>query len=268
MEILIPVVITVVCGLILGLLLAVLGHIFAVPTDETTEKLLEVLPGANCGGCGYAGCEDYAKAIKNGEAKPNLCSAGGEAVYKDLCSVLGIGADAEMIPKKAFIFCGGCIDYTEDKMKYQGMDTCKGANMYFQGKGKCDFGCLGIGDCAAACPFGAISVKDDLAVVDRSVCTGCGVCVSSCPNHLIALIPADQTVAVRCKNTEKGILTRKACSHGCIGCRKCEKTCKSGAITVENGFLAKVDYEKCISCGECVSVCPTGAVFLIKEGCK
>jgi Fe-S-cluster-containing hydrogenase component 2 len=153
-------------------------------------------------------------------------------------------------------------------MKYQGIDTCKGANMYFQGKGKCDFGCLGIGDCAAACPFGAISVKDDLAVVDRSVCTGCGVCVSSCPNHLISLIPADQTVAVRCKNIEKGVLTRKACSHGCIGCRKCEKTCKAGAITVENGFLAKVDYEKCISCGECVSVCPTGAVFLIKEGCK
>ena len=268
MEIIIPVVITVVSGLLLGLLLAVLGHIFAVPKDETIEKLTEAFPGANCGGCGYAGCEDYAKAIKNGEAALSLCSAGGEEVYKEICSVMGATSDEKITPKKAFVFCGGCIDYTEDKMKYRGINTCKAANMYFQGKGKCDFGCLGIGDCAAACPFGAISIKDDLAVIDRTVCTGCGACVSTCPNFLISLIPADQTVAVRCKNVEKGVLTRKACTHGCIGCRKCEKTCPVGAVTVENGFLAKIDYDKCISCGACASACPTGAVFPIKEGCK
>lgn len=266
-EILIPVVITVVSGLLLGTLLAVVGTIFAVKADETVEKIKDALPKANCGGCGYAGCEDYAKALKNGEAAPDKCTAGGAETYKALCSILGLDGGEAPEEKKAFVACGGCIDYTEDKMIYRGINTCRGANMYFEGKGKCSYGCLGLGDCVNVCPFGAISVVNDAAVVDRSKCTGCGVCTSACPNKLISLIPVTQSVAVRCKNLERGAVTRKACTHGCIGCRKCEKSCPTGAIVVENGFLARVEHSKCIACGECVKVCPTGAAFEIKEGC-
>ncbi|MGN1081809.1 MAG: RnfABCDGE type electron transport complex subunit B [Acutalibacteraceae bacterium] len=267
MDILIPVVITVVSGLLLGLLLAVLSKVFAVKTDERVETVRGFLPGANCGGCGYAGCEDFAKAIVSGEVSASGCAVGGEEAYKNICSFLGIEGDS-LEPKKAFIHCGGCIDYTQDKMFYSGIKSCAAANMFFQGKGKCDFGCLGLGDCAAVCPFGAISVVNDLAVFDRTKCTGCGKCVNTCPNKLISLIPVSRKVAVACSNTEKGALTRKACTHGCIGCMKCEKNCPAGAIKIENGFLASIDYEKCTDCGICTTACPTGAVTLIKNKCS
>ena len=246
-------------GIIIGLFLGLSGEKLKVEVDEKEVAIREALPGSNCGGCGYAGCEDYAKAIKNGEAKPNLCSAGGEAVYKDLCSVLGIGADAEMLPKKAFIFCGGCIDYTEDKMKYQGMDTCKGENMYFQGKGKCDFGCLGIGDCAAACPSQAICVKDGIAHVDTSRCLGCGLCTNICPHQIISLVPQETAAVVMCSNKDKGADARKACKNACIGCKKCEKVCAVGAVSVDNQ-LAVIDYDRCVGCGACAKECPIGAL--------
>jgi Fe-S-cluster-containing hydrogenase component 2 len=140
--------------------------------------------------------------------------------------------------------------------------------MFFQGKGKCDFGCLGFGDCANVCPFGAIEIRDDLARINRSLCVGCGKCLSACPNKLITLISETKKVAVACSNVEKGALTRKACTHGCIGCLKCQKTCPSEAIKIENGYLARIDYEKCTDCGECTAVCPTGAVIKIADNCN
>ncbi len=266
-NILMPVIITLSAGLVLGLLLAVIASVFEVKGDEKVEKVSEMLPGANCGGCGYAGCSDLARAIVEGKADPSLCSPGGEECSKKICEFLGISGD-EFVSKKAFVHCAGCIDYTQDKMTYSGISTCVGANMFFQGKGKCDFGCLGFGDCVNACPFGAIYVKNDLARVERSLCVGCGKCVSVCPNKLIDLIPESKKVAVLCANIEKGALTRKACSHGCIGCLKCQKACPSDAIKIDNGFLARIDYEKCTDCGECQKICPTGAVCYIAERCK
>lgn len=267
MDILIPVIITLSAGLLLGLLLAVIASVFEVKGDEKVQAVTDMLPGANCGGCGYAGCGDLARAIVEGKADPSLCSVGGARCSEEICKFLGISGGA-VVPKKAFVHCGGCIDYTQDKMVYSGISTCAGANMFFQGKGKCDFGCLGFGDCANVCPFGAIYVKDDLARVDRSLCVGCGKCLSACPNNLISLIAESKKVAVGCSNVEKGALTRKACNHGCIGCLKCQKVCPSEAIKIENGYLARIDYEKCTDCGECTGVCPTGAVTFISKNCN
>lgn len=265
MEIIIPVLITVGAGLILGAVLSVLSTVFAVKTDEKVEMIEKALPGANCGGCGFAGCSDYAKAIAKGES-PDKCAVGGAEAVRKICAITGDEAAAP-VPRKAFVRCGGSIDYTKDKMEYRGINTCRGANMYYQGKGTCNYGCLGLGDCVRACPFGAISVEGGVAAVNRSLCIGCGKCVRACPDKLIELIPVENRIAVGCRNCEKGVLTRKACSHGCIGCAKCEKVCESGAISLSGGFLAAVDYEKCTGCAKCVDTCPTGAVKYIKDTC-
>ncbi len=245
-------------ALILGILLALISHFFAVKEDERVKAIRACLPGVNCGACGYKGCDDYAAAVADGTAKPNLCVPGAEATANELGEVLGIeiAPPADLV---AFVHCNGNCEATSKKAAYDGISTCKAASMLYGSPDACRFGCLGLGDCAASCPADAICLRDGIAHIDTSLCLGCGVCQTVCPKQIISMIPQNTRTAVVCNNKEKGADARKACKNACIGCKKCEKACPHGAVSVVNN-LAKIDYAKCTGCGECSSVCPTGCM--------
>ncbi len=250
-----------VCGIIAILLDVVLGlvsHFFAVKEDATVQAVRACLPGVNCGACGYKGCDDYAAAVAEGAAAPNLCVPGAEATANELSAILGVKVE---IPEDvvAFVHCNGHCEATSPKAVYSGIPTCKAASMLFAGPDACRFGCLGLGDCAAVCPSGAICLKDGIAHVDTSLCLGCGLCRDTCPRHIISMIPQESAVVVACSNTDKGAQARTACKNACIACKKCEKACPHGAVTIQNN-LAGIDYDKCTGCGACADACPTGAI--------
>lgn len=245
-------------ALVAGVLLALISYFFAVPSDEKVKKIRECLPGVNCGACGYKGCDDYAAAVAEGVAKPSLCVPGAEFTARALGEILGVEIEA---PKDviAFVHCNGNCEATAKKADYEGISTCRAASMMYGGPDACRFGCLGFGDCAAACPAEAICLKDGIAHVDSSRCIGCGLCQTICPKHIISMIPQESGVVVMCSSKDKGADARKACQNACIGCKKCEKVCPHGAISVENN-LAKIDYDKCEGCGLCADACPTGCL--------
>ena len=246
-------------GILCAIMLAVFSKVMAVPVDEKYVKVRECLPGANCGACGYAGCDGYAKALSDGdEERTNLCVPGADAVSRQLSDVLGV-AFQDVVEQVAVVKCRGDCNAVQNKMNYEGIKTCAAANMLFAGFSACSCGCLGLGDCAAACPEHAICMDNGLAHVDTRKCVGCGVCVKTCPNHLIDLMADVEKVLVKCSSTDSTIVTRSACSRGCLGCGKCQRECPAGAITVVNN-LAHVDYEKCTNCGHCAEVCLTGAI--------
>lgn len=248
-------------GIICAVILAVASKVMAVEEDERFPIVRECLPGANCGACGYAGCDGYAKALIEEEGvKTNLCVPGADTVSKKLSEVLGVEFE-DVIEQVAVVKCKGDCDVTGDKMDYQGIESCAAAKLFFGGNGKCTFGCMGLGDCAKVCPNGAICVEKGIAHIDTRKCTGCGMCTKVCPNHLISVMADVERVLVTCSNTEKGASTRKKCTHGCIGCKKCERECPTGAIKVVNN-LAVIDYEKCIKCEHCAEVCTTGCIMI------
>lgn len=261
-SILLSVLIVAGIGLIIGIILAVTSIIFKVPTDEKAEEILEALPGANCGACGFSGCAGYAKALSKGTAKSGLCPVGGTDCAHKINSILGLG-DTEMEKKVATVRCRGSYDNTENKAEYFGIDSCTAAAKVGQGFTKCSFGCLGFGDCEKICSFGAISVCNGVAVVNKDICKSCGMCIITCPRKLITLVPYKNVANVTCMSQDKGGVARKNCTSACIGCQKCVKVCEEGAVTVNN-FLATVDYTKCTGCGKCVESCPTHAISLIK----
>lgn len=245
-------------GLVIGLILAVASAIMAVPTDEKVEALTEALPGANCGACGYSGCSGYAKALAEGTAKLGVCSPGGEETAKAIAEILGVEAGA-VERKVALVHCMGSCDNTETKMNYQGVSSCKAAVSLHGGTGVCAYGCLGFGDCEAVCPYGAVSVCNGVARIDENLCKGCSLCVNACPKHIISLVTLKEQAVVRCSNSDKGAAAKKACKAACIGCKKCEKVCDQGAVTVQN-FKAAVDPEKCTGCNACIEACPQGTI--------
>ena len=248
-------------GILCSGLLVIAAKYFHVPVDERQIKARACLPGANCGACGFTGCDGYAKALASGEeTRTNLCVPGADAVAKQLSDVLGLEY-ADVIEKVATIHCGGDCNQAGRRADYQGMQSCAAANLFYTGSGKCPVGCIGLGDCARACPNGAICIENGIAHVDTRKCTGCGICAKTCPHHLIDVMPDVERVLVTCSNTEKGADTRKACTHGCIGCKKCEKNCPTGAITVVEN-LARIDYSKCIKCDTCAKNCPTGCIMI------
>lgn len=258
MDILIAFIVVGVIGLAAGLLIAVMSRFFGVEEDQTVKALRECLPGVNCGACGYKGCDDYAAALAEGTAKPNLCVPGAESTAEALGAVLGV----EVEPPKdvvAFVHCNGNCEATTKKAEYDGVSSCKAAAMLYGGPDACRYGCMGLGDCAVACPAGAICLKDGIAHVDTSRCLGCGLCETICPKKLISMVPQETEAVVMCNNKDKGADARKACKNACIGCMKCVKTCPSEAITVTNN-LAKIDYAKCTGCGLCAANCPTGCL--------
>jgi len=245
-------------ALIAGVLLSVASILFAVPVDEMQIKVREVLPGANCGACGFSGCDGYAAALASGSAEIGLCAPGGKDVAEECSEILGKAA-GEMVRKAAFVNCNGTCGNAPAKYNYEGVNTCEAANLMFSGDSSCSYGCLGKGDCAAVCPEDAIVIKDGLSMIDQDKCVACGICVKACPKHIISLVPYGHLTHVMCSNKDKGAQAMKVCKVACIGCMKCEKTCQHDAIHVVD-FNAEIDYSKCIDCGECAAVCPKDAI--------
>ena len=258
MEILLAVGIVALIGLIAGLGLSAASAALAVPTDEREESLRAALPGANCGACGFSGCDGYAAALAAGEADPNRCAPGGQDTAAALAELLGVEAGPMKI-KAAMVLCGGSREHVSQKFDYQGPPSCAAAAMFFAGTTSCPFGCLGFGDCADACEYDAIEIIDELARVNPLKCTACGRCVKACPKGLLSLLPADLEQVVRCSNKDRGAVTRKQCDVGCIGCMKCTKVCPTDAIHVEEN-LARIDPDTCIRCGKCAEVCPVKCI--------
>ena len=249
-------------GLIGGILLAVISHF--CDSGEENARLAEIrdaLPGANCGACGYVGCDSYAEAVENGSAEPNLCAPGGKDAALKLSEILGV--EIELTQKVARVNCNGCTDNAETKYNYFGLQSCKAAAALGGGMKSCDFACLGLGDCQNVCEFGAISVKDGVASVNEELCGGCGLCAKTCPKQVISIVTKKASAVVPCSNKQKGGVARKNCKVACIGCSACVRACEFGAITVEN-FLATVDTEKCTACGKCVAACPQKIISIVK----
>lgn len=259
MEILIPVLILSAIAVLCALLLTLASIFFAVKEDERAVAIRDCLPGANCGACGFSGCDGYAKALSEGTTdQTNLCVPGGDAAARSIAKILGVEA-ADVVERVAYVACNGTCDADGRKFEYEGPATCKAANMNYSGDRYCTYACLGYGDCAAVCPHDAICIENGVAHVDPRRCVGCGICTRACPNHLIHLVNDTVRVVVKCSNHDKGAVTRKNCSNGCIGCGKCERACPSGAIRVEDN-LATINYDLCTGCGICRSVCPVGCI--------
>ncbi len=247
-------------GLFLGVGLGVASVLFHVKIDEKEQKLIDILPGANCGACSYAGCAEYAKALTSGQTATNLCTVGGEAVMSGICEILGVET-VEIKRKVAFVHCQGSGEHTKKVMDYQGIKTCYAANLLCRSRGACVYSCEGYGDCAAACPYGAIDIINGVAKVNSSVCTGCGLCVAACPKGIISMVYAGDYAKLGCANKDKGALTRKVCAIGCIACTKCVKACPENAISMAEN-RAVVDLDKCTGCGKCVEICPTNSLVM------
>ncbi len=247
-----------VIGIIVGIGLIVTEKKFHVETDVRETEVREALPGANCGACGFAGCDAMAAAIVRGEAPVNGCPVGGLPAAEKIGAVMGVEATAAA-RFVAFVRCAGTCEATKDQGNYVGMKDCRSVVLSGLSLSSCDYGCLGLGSCAAVCPNDAIRIADGVARVDRSKCVGCGLCVKACPKGLIELIPAESRVAVRCSNKDRGPQVKAVCQAGCIGCTLCVRQCPAEAITVENN-LAHVDYGKCIQCGACAEKCPVHVI--------
>ena len=261
LDAVIPVVII---GVICSAVLVIASKLMAVKENEKIPVIRDCLPGANCGACGFAGCDGYAKALaEEDDTATNLCVPGGDSVSRKISDILGVEFE-DVVEKVAVIHCAGDCNYTEDKVCYNGLESCAAAKLVFGGKGSCSYGCLGLGDCMKACPNGAICIENGIANINTKLCSGCGICAKTCPNHLIDLMSDTEKVIVSCSNRDKGAATRKVCSNGCIGCKKCEKVCPSGAIHVENN-VAVIDYSKCPDCkdfGACARECTTGCIMI------
>lgn len=247
-------------GLLLGIFLGFFGKKFQVETNEKAEAVREVLPGNNCGGCGYAGCSALAEAIANGDAAVDACPVGGAAVAAQVGKIMG-KQTGKTKRKVAFVKCAGTCERTTTEYEYYGTRDCEMMSFIPGGGAKrCKDGCLGYGSCVRACPFDAIHVENGVAVVDREQCKACGKCISACPKGLIELVPYEAVHLVACSSKEKGRQVMQACEVGCIACRKCEKTCPAGAVSVENN-IAHIDPEKCTNCGACAEACPRKSIL-------
>lgn len=249
-------------GLFIGVFLGIAGKKLAVEVDPREEAIMGVLPGNNCGGCGYAGCSGLAAAIVAGEAEITDCPVGGSAVAEKIGEIMGLdaGAQTRMV---AYVKCAGTCDKAVQDYEYTGIEDCS-MMKYMQNLGPkgCNYGCHGFGDCVKACPFDAIHIMNGVAVVDREACKACGKCVKACPNELIEMVSYDQKVMVQCNSRDIGKHVVKVCKIGCVGCRLCERNCEAAAIKVENN-IAHIDYDKCTNCGVCVEKCPKKVIQLI-----
>lgn len=246
-------------GILIGIFLGIASEKFKVEVDEKEILVRNELPGNNCGGCGYAGCDALAKAIAAGQAEVGACPVGGASTAEKIGAIMGVaGGTAEK--KVAFVKCKGTCDKTKVQYNYYGVDDCKKVSVVpGAGEKACTYGCMGYGSCVKACAFDAIHVVDGVAVVDKEKCVACGKCVSSCPNHLIELVPYKAEHLVQCSSHDKGKDVKSVCESGCIGCTLCTKQCEFDAIHMEDN-LAVIDYEKCTNCGKCAEKCPVKVI--------
>ncbi|RDY24046.1 RnfABCDGE type electron transport complex subunit B [Romboutsia maritimum] len=247
-----------VLGLIFGAILEYASKKFAVEVDERVEKILEVLPGANCGGCGFPGCSGLATAVVEGKAPVNGCPVGGATVASKVGAIMGV-SEQEGVKQVAKVICKGTCEKAKNKYEYEGISDCRAAAVLNSGAKACKFGCLGLGTCKDVCKFGAISIEDGVAVIDEEKCVLCGKCIDICPKGIIVKKPYKQQVVVECNSKEFGKTVKEKCSVGCIGCGLCAKSCKFEAIEFENK-IAKINYDKCVQCMVCVEKCPTKVI--------
>ena len=259
-------------GVIFGIVLVIAEKAFYVEVDERVTLVRECLPGANCGGCGFAGCDALADAIVNKGAAINTCPVGGADAAAKIGEILGIEAVAGA-KQVAFVACQGCKEVAKDRFNYYGAKDCKEAAAVMGGEKACDYGCLGYGSCVKACKFGAIKVNEKgIAEVDPEKCTGCGACIAACPKGVVKFVTYGKAVKIACNSKDKGKAVKVNCEVGCISCNACVKNCPFEAITMENN-LPVIDYDKCRECLVCVSKCKQGTIvsnierrkFTIKE---
>ena len=257
-------------ALVAAVILYVCSKRFAVKEDPRIAQVTEVLPGANCGGCGFPGCSGMADALVKGADAGSLeglnCPVGGADVMGKVADLLGM-AIANSDPMVAVVRCNGTCELRPRIASYDGLKTCTAINACGAGETGCGFGCLGCGDCVGACQFDAIHINPEtgLPEVDEEKCTACGACTKACPRNIIELRkkgPKGRRIFVSCVNKDKGAVAMKACKSACIGCGKCQKECKFEAITIENN-LSYIDFTKCRMCKKCVDACPTKAIHAV-----
>ena len=257
LDIILPLIILGALGILFGCLLGYASKKFAVEKDPLFVKIRGDLPGANCGACGYTGCDAYAEAVASGQAKPNRCCVGGQETADEIAKHMGVqaGTVERLISR---VSCRGNCEAAPDRAEYYGIADCQEASVVAGGGAKaCRYGCLGLGSCVKACQYGAIRVRDGVAETDPEKCTGCGACARACPRHLIHLIPEKEFIHLKCSNPERGRDVKQVCSTGCIGCGLCAKACPQQAITMENN-LPVINREICLGCNVCVEKCPSG----------
>lgn len=239
--------------------LAVASKKFHVETDPRIEEIEGVLPGVNCGACGFAGCSAFAEGVATGAAVVNGCPVGGAAVAKMVAAIMGVESDG-IKRKVAQVLCKGGLEEAKQRGGYDGPRDCRIAHATQGGDKACSYGCLGYGSCVAACQFDAMYMDENgLPVVIEENCTACGKCVDACPRDIIMLVDEDQGVHIRCRSLLTGRFVRQVCSVGCIACQRCVKVCPTGAIYMEDN-LARINYDKCTNCQACVAVCPMNTI--------
>ncbi len=295
-ELLYPVVVVGSVGLFFGILLAIASKKLQVYVNPRIEKVMGLLPGANCGACGYPGCSGFAKAVVEGKADAAGCVPGGAKTAHSIADILGVSIDLSE-PLMAVVHCNGGKDKARERAVYEGIMDCRAAILIGNGSKECQDGCLGLGSCMRVCVFGAIRISGEgIAVVDPEKCTGCGKCVGACPRKLISLIPKAHKIFLACSNHDRGARVKKYCSVGCTACSLCVKATPSGAITMENN-LPVLDYKKgenfisaaykcpskcfidlakarskanidtkCNGCGACIEVCPVPGAITGEKG--
>jgi len=263
------VIITIICLSLLALFSAVILYFiaqkFKVIEDPRIDEIQAILPAANCGGCGFAGCRNFAEALVKADTFEGLnCPVGGAPIMAQAAAILGKTAPV-VDPKVAVLICNGTPESRPQTSEYDGAPDCRIANNLYIGESDCSYGCLGKGDCMRACQFDAMYMDPvtRLPVISDEKCVSCGACVKACPRHIIELrkkAKKDRKIYVACSNCDKGAPARKACKVACIACNKCIKVCEFGAITIENN-LAYIDSYKCTFCRKCPSECPTNAII-------
>jgi len=251
-------------SVVFGLLLWFANNKLKVPVDEKFDAVRACLAGANCGVCGFSGCDAYAKALVDGAAPPDACPMCKGAMRTELADVLGIELP-DPNPMTAHVACRGDNYNARHRFTYQGLKDCGSAAMVSQGHKACRFGCMGLGSCAAACPFGALTMSPEgLPKVDRSLCVACKRCEAACPKGLISMVPANEPVRIACHASVRGADVRENCTVGCLGCGLCVKACRYSAIELKD-FLPTIDYSKCRHCGVCAAKCPAGTIEVLLD---
>ncbi len=246
-------------GFACGTMLLVASKFFHVVVDERVEQLIKMMPGANCGACGFAGCAQFAKNVIEGHVPGSGCRVLDEEKRKEVAAFLGVeGVETEQVV--AVLRCQGGNQEVKKSSDYQGIQSCRAASLFFGGDKSCPYSCLGYGDCIQVCPFDAISLGENgLIHIDWGKCTGCGTCTKECPKGMLVLVPRNCRTYVACASEDRGKRVTQVCKKGCIACKRCEKACPVNAIQVE-GNLAKIDYSVCTNCGQCAEACPTGTI--------